>query len=156
MKFLATFLVTTALLTGCNVSFNDGSSKTAKSEAGTEAQQTAVAKAASAFLNKLDSGAAQDTWNQASPYLQKISNQTAWATGIQALRSSVGAFKSRKLKGIGFTHTIDGAPAGDYAAIAFDTTFANATVHEKVVLQNSGGAWKILGYFLSKSFKAHL
>ncbi len=156
MKIFVTLLMTTFLLTGCNVSFNDGSSKAAKSEAGTEAQQTAVAKVAGAFLSKLDSGDVQETWSQASPYLQKISNQTAWATGIETLRSSVGAFKSRKLKGIGFTHTIDGAPAGDYAAIAFDTTFANSSAEEKVVLQNSRGEWKILGYFVSKSFKAQL
>lgn len=155
MKILATLLVTTALLTGCSVSFNDGSSNAATSEAGTEAQQTAVTKAAGLFLGKLDSGAVKDTWGQASPYLQQISNESAWVTGIQTLRSNVGAFKSRKLKGIGFTHAIDGAPAGDYAAIAFDTTFANSGVQEKVVLQNSEGTWKILGYFLSKSFKAH-
>ena len=156
MKILATVLVTAALLTGCNVSFSDGSSKAAKSEAGTEAQQTAVAKAASAFLGELDSGAVQDTWGQASPYLRQISNQSAWITGIRALRGSVGAFKSRKLKGMGFTHTLDGAPTGDYAAIAFDTTFSNSTVQEKVVLQNGDGKWKVLGYFLSKSFKTHL
>jgi hypothetical protein len=97
-----------------------------------------------------------ETWGQASPYLQQISSQTIWSTGIGAFRSSAGAFKSRKLKGIGFTHTLDGVPVGDYAAVAFDTTFANSTVEEKVVLQNDQGEWKVLGYFLSKSFKTQL
>jgi hypothetical protein len=50
MKIFATLLVATALLTGCNVSFNNDSSKGNSSEPGTKAQQQIAAKAANAFL----------------------------------------------------------------------------------------------------------
>jgi hypothetical protein len=156
MKIIATLLTATLLLTGCNVSFNSGSQQAGKSEPGTEAQQKLVANAADAFLRQLDSGDIDGTWSQSSPYLQQLSSRAVWSAGIGAFRKTVGPFKSRKLKGIGFTHEVDGVPRGNYAAVAFDTTFSGATVEEKVVLHEDKGDWKVLGYFMSKSFKGQL
>ncbi|MDQ3057262.1 MAG: DUF4019 domain-containing protein [Pseudomonadota bacterium] len=149
-------MVVATLLAGCNVSFNSGAEKADVVEAGTADQQAVVAKAASAFLKQLDAGAAERTWGAASPYLHQLSNKTVWSVGIRTFRSSVGAFKSRKLKGVGFTHAVEGVPAGDYAAVAFDTMFGSATVEEKVVLHNDHGTWKVMGYFLSKKYSAQL
>jgi hypothetical protein len=156
MKRFAILFVATALLAGCTVSLNDGTEKAGEAEAGTAEQQLVVAKAANAFLKQLDSGAIAETWGQASPHLHQLSSQTVWSAGIRTFRTSVGAFKSRKLKGVGFTHTVEGVPTGDYAAVAFDTTFDSSTVEEKVVLHKDQGKWKVMGYFLSKTFKAQL
>jgi hypothetical protein len=156
MKIIATLLAATLLLTACNVSINTDQQQAGKSEPGTEAQQKSVVSAAKAFLVQLDSGDIDGTWSKSSPYLQQLSSHAVWSTGISAFRSTVGGFKSRKLKGIGFTHEIDGVPSGDYAAVAFDSTFANATVEEKVVLHQDKGTWKVLGYFMSKSLKGQL
>jgi hypothetical protein len=156
MKIFAILLVAVTFLAGCNISFNSGAEKGGEVEAGTADQQVMVAKAANAFLKRLDAGAAGETWDAASPYLHQLSSQTVWSVGIRTFRGSVGAFKSRKLKGVGFTHTIDGVPAGDYAAVGFDTLFGNSTVEEKVVLHNDHGTWKVMGYFLSKTYKGQL
>jgi predicted small secreted protein len=156
MKNFATLLVAAALLTGCNVSFNSGAGKAIELEAGTVDQQKVAAKAADVFLEQLDSGAADETWSQASPYLHQLTNQAMWSAGIRTFRSSVGIFQSRKLNDVGFTHSVKGVPTGDYAAVDFDTTFASSAVTERVWLHDDNGSWKVMGYFLSKSFKTHL
>ena len=86
--------------------------------------------------------------------LRNMTTEGVWATSIRALRSTVGSYKARKLKGIGFTHTLDGVPPGDYAAIGYDSIFSNASVQEKVVVQKEGGEWKVVGYFLTKTFSS--
>lgn len=155
MKFFLACLIAITPLVGCNA-IAGAASGPAKVEAGTPAHQKAAVDAAVAFLKQLDSGAIDGTWGQASPYLHQLTNQTAWSVGLRTFRGGVGAFKSRKLKGIGFTHTVDGVPPGDYVAVGFDATFSNFTVEEKVVLHNAKGTWRVMGYFLSKTLSAHL
>ena len=152
MKLTIAFLIAVTLVAGCEVSFNSGTADKGTVEAGTAEEQTAVAKAANAFLKRLDAGKADETWSTASPLLSRSTNQVVWSVGIRTFRGSVGSFKSRGLKGIGFTHTVDGVPPGDYAGVGFDTTFSNSTVEEKVVLHKDQGEWKVMGYFLTKSF----
>jgi hypothetical protein len=152
MKIAALIVTAVLLLGGCSVSFNNGAANEATSTPGTAAQQKVVTAAAVAFLKQLDAGLVENTWATASSVLRSATSQDTWVTGIGAFRSTVGAFKSRKLKGIGFTNTVSGAPAGEYAAVAFDSAFSNATVEEKVVIRKENGQWRVVGYFMSKKF----
>jgi Protein of unknown function (DUF4019) len=154
-KIIFLFSLVLASLAGCKVNFNAGSANDHPIEAGTAEQQAVVTEAANAFLEKLDAGAIDETWQSASPYLVKFTNKTMWSSTLKTLRGSVGKFKARELAGTGFTDTVEGAPHGEYAAIAFETSFSSGTVTEKVVLHKDKGKWKVLGYFLLKNFKVN-
>jgi hypothetical protein len=151
MKISALTLATALLLCGCNVSFNTGAAKNATSTAGTPEQQKVVVEAATAFLEQLDAGRVRETWAVASPVLRSATTQGMWVNGVGAFRSTAGTFKSRKLKGIGFTNTIEGAPPGEYAAVAFSSAFSNTSVEEKVVIRKESDQWRVVGYFMSKT-----
>jgi len=154
-KTIFLFFLILAFLAGCKVNFNAGSANGHPLEAGTAEQQVVVAEAANVFLEQLDAGAIDQTWQSASPHLINFTNKTMWSNTLKALRGSVGKFKTRKLAGTGFTDTVEGAPHGEYAAIAFETSFSSGTVTEKVVLHKHRGKWKVLGYFLAKNFKVN-
>ncbi|SFR95058.1 Protein of unknown function [Dyella sp. OK004] len=124
--------------------------------AGTEAQEQEAAAAAKAFFNELDADHMEETWANAGPALKATSTSLTWAATLQALRSASGKAITRKVKGYGFTHHLANAPPGEYVAIGFDTKFTNATAVEKVIFQKDQGQWKVVGYFLSKSFTAKL
>ncbi len=151
MKKLVVLFGFLALLIGCSASFEGNGEKTVSP--GSKEQRMEVAKTADDFLVQLDAGAIDATWAQASPHLHKITSETMWTATLRTLRAGVGTFRSRTLKGAGFTDTIDGVPPGDYAAVAFDTEFTAFTVEEKVVLHKDDGRWKVVGYFLSKRIK---
>lgn len=148
MKRLFVKLGILLALFGCSASLTVSASDDVNP--GTAAQQLEVAKAADGFLTQLDAGAFEATWTQRSPHLDQKTTRATWVGALRVFRAGVGEFQRRKLKGVGFTDTIEGVPPGDYVAVGFDTDFSVLAVEEKVVMHKVGGQWKVLGYFLTK------
>ncbi len=114
-----------------------------------EAEQAAIS-VAGAWLNLVDQGRYSDSWQQAASLFQAAVNKEQWATSLQAIRQSLGKVISRKLDKKRYTHTLPGAPDGQYVVIEFFTVFEKKknAVETVTPMLDSDGQWKISGYYI--------
>lgn len=114
-----------------------------------KAEQAAVS-AAGAWLNLVDQGRYSDSWLQAAPIFQKTVNKERWVTSLQAIRQSLGKVISRKLNKKQYTHTMPGAPDGQYVVLEFLTVFEKKKNALETVapMLDSDGQWKVSGYYI--------
>lgn len=121
-----------------------------------DAEKQDAAAAGKTLVGEIDAGRLHDTWTEAGPALRARSTETAWVSTLETTRNVVGKVVDRKLKGVGIYDHLEGAPPGEYAAVFFSTSFVNATVDEKAVFQKTDGKWKVVGYFMKKTYTVKL
>ena len=120
-------------------------------EKGSAEESAAVAAQAQRRIKSLDAGEHGQAWDQAARPFQELTPRPVFIAGIKSMRGMVGEAKARAILGVGFTKELQDAPPGYYAAVVFETNFANANgVEEKLVFFNQNGQWRLAGYFLKK------
>ena len=122
-----------------------GSSATAQ-----DAQSVAQAKVAStSWLALVDAGNYSASWDKASSPFKLAINKPSWVSAITAVRAPLGKLRSREVQSATFTHTLPGAPYGDYVVIKYTSHFAtNANAIETVTpMREKDGTWHVSGYF---------
>ncbi|MGD9007711.1 MAG: DUF4019 domain-containing protein [Desulfobacteraceae bacterium] len=114
-----------------------------------KAEQTAIS-VAGAWLNLVDQGRYNDSWQQAASIFQATVNKKQWATSLQAIRQSLGKVISRKLNKKHYTHTLPGAADGEYVVLEFYTVFEKKknAVETVTPMLDSDGQWKVSGYYI--------
>jgi hypothetical protein len=114
-----------------------------------DAVNTAV-DAANRWLVLADAGDGAATWDRAAPAFQSGVSKAAWTDALKAARQPLGAVTSRKVASSVFTHSLPGAPAGDYVVIQYDTQFERKehAVETVVPMRDGDGSWKVSGYFV--------
>ena len=113
----------------------------------------AVRAAAKALAARLDGGQYDEAWAMAGPNLSARTTQEEFVRYVSTLREPLGAAGKRTIKGFGFPTELEGAPQGQYGLITVETDFANASaVEEKFVFELVAGKWRLVGYWLSKTF----
>ncbi len=137
MKYIRTVLV--ALLLGPILAY------AAESDAVPKAQASAKA-----WLAMTDSGKYAESWNGASTLFKTAITKADWEKAVRAVRSPLGALKSRTLKSATFARTLPGAPDGEYVVIQFETAFENkASALETITpMLDKDGSWRVSGYYI--------
>ena len=82
---------------------------------------------------------------------RKAVSEKEWLVAYESERRPRGALKQRALYQTQFDTRLPGAPdEGEYAFLAFRTSFANSTdARETVTLEReSDGVWRVIGYFI--------
>jgi hypothetical protein len=112
--------------------------------------EQAAISVAGAWLNLVDQGRYSDSWQQAATLFQAAFNKEQWVTSLQAIRQSLGKVISRKLNKKQYTHTLPGAPDGQYVVIEFFTVFENKknAVETITPMMDSDGHWKVSAYYI--------
>lgn len=112
--------------------------------------------AANRWLVLADANDGAATWEGAAPAFQLAVTKSAWTDALIAARQPLGAVKSRKLASSTFTHTLPGAPDGDYVVIQYDTQFERRehAVETVVPMRDGNGSWKVSGYFVKHEYLA--
>jgi len=133
----ATLLIAGLLLSGAALAQDAASGDLAKA-------------AASSWLALTDSGTYGASWDKAAPAFQKAINKESWDQALRNVRMPLGAVKARRLTNAQFTHTLPGAPDGDYFVLQFATQFENkATATETVTpMKGQDGNWRVSGYYI--------
>ncbi|MGA8279131.1 MAG: DUF4019 domain-containing protein [Rhodanobacteraceae bacterium] len=116
-------------------------------------ESVAVAKAkASAiqWLALVDTGKYVESWQQAAGYFQSSISETSWQRAVGNVRKPLGKVNSRTLMSADFTHTLPGAPDGNYVVIQFATRFEHkaSAIETLTPLQEKDGSWKVSGYYV--------
>jgi len=119
----------------------------AASEARPEA---AAAAAANAWLTLVDAGNYADSWSTAATLFREAVAQEQWQLQVARARAPLGALQSRQLASATLTHTLPGAPDGEYVVIRFATSFAHkaAAVETVTPMKDKDGTWRVSGYYI--------
>ncbi len=103
------------------------------------------------FLKLVDTRKYAESWDASSDFLKQSVSRGTWATQVGAVRDTVGAVASRKLKSSVPQKDPPGAPPGDYLLMTYETVFASqsAPLTETLPLfKSADGRWRAVGYFI--------
>jgi len=102
------------------------------------------------WLALVDAGKFAEGWKTAAGLLQKAAPQKQFTQSLEAVRKPLGKLISRKLKSAKYTKSVQGAPAGEYVILQFDTSFENQKDALETVtpMLDADGKWKVSGYFI--------
>lgn len=111
--------------------------------------ETEASSVAHKWLELLDDGQWNASWQAAGTMFKAQLTPAQWATTIQSVRQPLGQASSRSFQSVIQTKTLPGAPAGDYQVFQFGTRFANKPdTIETVVLAREQAGWRVNGYFI--------
>jgi hypothetical protein len=107
-------------------------------------------EASRAWLALLDAGKFGAAWDGASPYLKSVVTRQKWITGLAAARKPFGKLKQRTPVKFARSHSMPGAPDGDYSIIEFESQFANGKVASEHIIWMLGDNqdWHVSGYYI--------
>jgi hypothetical protein len=111
---------------------------------------TIAQKEARSWLELTDRGDALASWRAAGKQFQNAITADKWDDSLRQVRPPLGALVERTLLSTQFTKSFPGAPDGDYALLAYRSSFAKKTDNrETVTLEHEAdGAWRVIGYFI--------
>ena len=106
--------------------------------------------AAIKWLDLVDHGKFQESYNQSSAYFRSVVLKEDWERMIEAVRDPLGKVVSRKFKSSQFTTSLPGVPDGEYVVIQFDTSFANkkSAIETITPMKDDDGQWRVSGYYI--------
>ncbi len=107
-------------------------------------------EAATKWLALLDAGKTGAAWDASSPYLKSVVTRQKWIDGIGSARRPFGKFVKRTPTKFARSHSMPGAPDGDYSIIEFDTEFENGKRASEQIIWMLGEreVWSVSGYFI--------
>lgn len=103
--------------------------------------------AADAWLALIDSGQYRRSWEEAAVQARSVFPADQWVGFISALRSRLGALRSREHSAIQFGEVAPGAPPGEYVLLEYRSAFGNdPEATERVTLLKENGTWRGFSY----------
>ncbi|MGY0216766.1 DUF4019 domain-containing protein [Endozoicomonadaceae bacterium StTr2] len=104
---------------------------------------------AEAWLQLIDNGAYQESWEQSARYFQQQVASDDWSAMIRQARALMGLVETRTLVSSENHTRFPGAPEGDYLVFVYNTAFQNkADAVETVAFVKNDGDWKAVGYYI--------
>lgn len=112
--------------------------------------QAAAEAAAETWLGLVDSGNYAQSWNTAARYFQAAVPQSQWEARVSAVRTPLGALKSRHLTSARFERSLPGAPDGEYVVIQYSTSFERKAeaIETLTPMKDPDGQWRVSGYYI--------
>jgi len=107
--------------------------------------------AATHFLELVDSGQYEQSWEACAAYLKNEVSQQDWVTRLSAVRSVSGKLLDRKQKDYVYTKDAgQGVPNGEYMVYHFDSKFQDKDHLSETltVMLELDNTWRIAGYFI--------
>jgi len=108
----------------------------------------AAKQAAAAWLDLVDAGAYETSWEEAVSLLKSQITADQWATRIQSVHDQLGAFDERSLIAARYTTSLPNVPEGEYVIAQYRAQYGDTTVVETATLMKEDEAWRIAGYFV--------
>ena len=107
-------------------------------------------EAASAWLELIDDGDYEESWEQAAGFFKKAVGKEQFRQSVEPVRKPLGKVTSRKVKSKTYTRQVPGAPDGEYVVIQFETAFENkkAAIETVTPMLDKDGKWRVSGYYV--------
>ncbi|WP_315652717.1 DUF4019 domain-containing protein [Roseateles aquae] len=106
--------------------------------------------AATQWLALSDGGQYAASWDQAAAVFQQSISKAKWEEALKAVRSPLGALKSRTMKSATWTKALPGAKGGPFLVVQYDSEFEHkaGAVETVTPMREADGSWKVSGYFI--------
>ncbi len=105
-----------------------------------------VLEAAKAWLAKFDKTQLDACYNDSARFMQVLIKKDQWLAMLQQMQKQTGLAESRYILKKEFETQLNGLPKGAYTVIIFETNFTNGKGHEKIIMTEESGKWKVAGY----------
>lgn len=117
---------------------------------GTENTENQALEAAKTWLVLIDTGAYDQSWENAATYFKGAIKKTHWRQTAKAVREPLGSVITRSFKSATYATSLPGAPDGKYVIIQFSSSFKNkADATETVTpMLDKDGQWRVSGYYI--------
>jgi Protein of unknown function (DUF4019) len=114
------------------------------------AAEDSALKASKAWLDLIDSGKYDASWEEAAMYFKNTVKKEEWISTIKTVRDPFGKLLNRTLKSKQSVTSMPGAPDGDYVIIQYDSSFENkkSAVETVVPMLDNDGKWRVSGYYI--------
>lgn len=115
-----------------------------------EAAEKEALEAAERWLDLVDQGEYEKSWERAATYFRNAVERDQWRQSMRGVRQPLGEVVSRKLLEATYESRLAGAPDGEYVVIRFQTSFSNKVDSQETVtpMLDSDGRWRVSGYYI--------
>jgi hypothetical protein len=113
-------------------------------------QEKAAQEIAGAWLQLVDAGEYEKSWNEAADYFKGAVSKEDWEKSLEAGRKPLGKLLSRTVTSAKYATSLPGAPDGEYVVIQYETSFENkqSAVETVTPMKDADGAWRVSGYYI--------
>ncbi len=144
-----------ALLSSLNFACREAPEKSTESEKKTisnehiEDEQTAQ-KAADSWLNLVDSGKYDESWNEAAGFFKRVVTKESLHQSLNNVRKPLGKLISRNVIAKKYATSLPGVPDGEYVVIQYKTSFENKkqAIETVTPMKDEDGQWRVSGYYI--------
>jgi uncharacterized protein DUF4019 len=117
-----------------------------------DAAVAAAREEAAHWLEALDAGRHEESWNDVASVMKEARNQEEWVRDVAAPRGLLGKSVMRELERSQFSTVVRGAPSGKYVTLRYLTQFANAPpFYETILMTLEDEHWRIAGYSIERA-----
>ena len=115
-----------------------------------DAKINAAQKSAEVWTQLIDSGNYGESWEQASEPFKKSVAKERWIDAAKQARAPLGKATSRKLTDSNYATQLEGAPAGEYVTLQYQTSFEKMSTAAEIVhfMLAPDGTWRAVGYVI--------
>lgn len=101
------------------------------------------------WLEVVDSGSYEESWQQAAPFFKNHLSSQEWEQALNQARSPLGKALSRTVVSASPYTSLPGAPDGEYIVIVLSTRFEQMdSATETITVSKVGNEWRTVGYFI--------
>lgn len=114
-------------------------------------QKASKAKAAAEeFLDLVDQGQYQESWQVAAAPLREKVSLEEWVRHLEKARVRSGGLVERRQDDIAFSTMAKDSPEGEYIVLKYESRFeAGGQLEETItVMLDQNGNWRVAGYFM--------
>lgn len=97
------------------------------------------------WLALVDASDWEGSYAAAGKTFREPNTVETWERASSLARVPLGAVKERRTDTAEYVN----APPGGYVIVKFNTAFEKGEFVESVTLENEGGTWRVVGYFIS-------
>ncbi len=105
--------------------------------------------AATEFLQMVDAGRYDDSWQITDPFLQKKVPLQDWQAKLKNISETFGPVAERSLDNVSFTAPTAELPESEFIMLEYETRFEKKEMKEAVTLVlGNDNRWRVVGYFI--------
>jgi hypothetical protein len=114
------------------------------------ATKSAVDAQASAWLELVDRGDAQGSWEAAGSTFRSAASPAAWGDKLGLARGPLGPLTSRVLAVEQALNGLPGAPAGEYVVRQYHSIYdgRQAVTETLTLVREPDAQWRVVGYYI--------
>lgn len=141
------------VITSTNVQTQPAADDQKTVEYSPEVQQemTDALKAAQSWVQLIDQGHYEESWDKASQIMQKTISKKEWARALDIARKKLGPVKDRTLKEERPAWDPKRLPPGIYMVVEYNTSFTRVTHSGELLTlrKEPDGKWRVLTYLVN-------